>query len=294
MGRFKQSQKSSIATPGRFIRQVIPSNVCVEAITIPSPLITNYEEESIIGTGRFGMCSKVLLHGVIVCAKRLLDPACLAKSLLVHEATMLSKVRHPNIAYLLGVQTSKEPFQLLTLFYSVAGVSVTISDTLHSVNEIKGRAIELLKQTLTTNIWLGLMKDLAKALEYIHSKSIIHRDLKSDNVVFNKINETIHCVLVDFGKSNYVGKVSKYRLTSKEKETYRQDHKHIAPDLVDGVSIVSTASDMYSYGRLLKNIIQYFPLQAVATPIQKGIKKCLMYNSLERHTAVEMIQILAQ
>ena len=54
---------------------------------------------------------------------------------------------------------------------------------------------------------------------------------------------------MDFGKSNYVAYL--LRLTEKEKEIYRKDHKHIAPDLVDGVSDISTASDMYSYGRML-------------------------------------------
>ena len=78
------------------------------------------------------------MHGVLVCAKSLLDPASTAKPLLIHEATMLSKVRHPNIVHLLGVQTFKQPFQLLTFFfYSVAGVSVSVSDTLYSTHRAR-------------------------------------------------------------------------------------------------------------------------------------------------------------
>ena len=33
---------------------------------------------------------------------------------------------------------------------------------------------------------LTIMKNLAEALHFIHAKDIIHRDLKSDNVVLNR------------------------------------------------------------------------------------------------------------
>ena len=42
-------------------------------------------------------------------------------------------------------------------------------------------------------------------------------------------------------------RVKRYHLSEKEKEQYQSDYKHIAPDLVDGVSNVSPASDMYIY-----------------------------------------------
>ena len=73
-------------------------------------------------------------------------------------------------------------------------------------------------------------------------------------------------------------------MSEKEKEQYQSDYKHIAPDLVDGVSNVSPASDMYIYGQLFKNIIIYFPLCAdlISVSIKNSIKK---YNDSERPTA---------
>ena len=85
----------------------------------------------------------------------------------------------------------------------------------------------------------------------------------------------------------------RYHLSDKEKEEYRCNHKQIAPDLIDGVSNVSTASDMYSYGRLLKNIILYFPLsvELISTHLKKAIKQCLKYNDFDRPSAAFVCQL---
>ena len=108
-----------------------------------------------------------------------------------------------------------------------------------------------MKLELDVGVWLILMKNIAEALDFLHKKSIVHRDIKADNVVFNRHNQQVTCVLVDFGKSNFTTNIKRYNLTQEEKEIYHRDHKHIAPDLIDGVSDVSTRSDMYSYGRTL-------------------------------------------
>lgn len=138
------------------------------------------------------------------------------------------------------------------------------------------------------------MKNLAEAFQFLHRKNIVHRDLKSDNVVFNKQNNVITCILVDFNKSTYTTSVRRYSLTEEEKQKYRQDHKHIAPDLIDGVSDISTASDMYSYGRMFKNIIVYFPLKPdlISVPVRNAIKQCLKYKDRERPNADHFVQLL--
>ena len=211
------------------------------------------------------------------------------------HATILSRIRHPHICFLIGIQTTKEPFQLITSLYCIEGVSITVYDTFSVVNTIgiKKQVVASIRPSLTLSMWLVLLKNVAEALEFIHSKGIVHRDLKSDNVVIAKLGETIQGILIDFGKSNYVNKVSRYRLTDNEKKQYRQDHKHIAPDLVDGVSDVTTASDIYSYGYLIKSIIQYFPiaLESIDIALQKEIKKCLKYDNLQRPSAKELVEL---
>ena len=289
------------ATPSRCHVDITTVNELTKAFEIPPAMIKDSPQSEVIGEGRFGTCTKAFLHGTLVCAKILQScdsPSYHTKAAILHEAAILSKVRHPPICFLAGIQTTKEPFQLITVFYSVNNVSLSVYDTLSvaKLTEAKRHALELVRPSLTLQVWLAIMKNLAEALAFSHSKSIVHRDLKSDNVVLNKQGDSIHCVLVDFGKSNYVTKVRRYQLSEKEKEQYRRDHKHIAPDLVDGISDVSTASDMYSYGRVLKNIIIYFPLpiEAINTPIKKAIKQCLMYSDAERPTAQHLVQLLTE
>lgn len=275
------------------VNKITACEVFVDALSIPPSLIQ--ENGNLLGKGRFGTCTEVLLHGMVACAKTLKGSSYHSKSLILHEASMLSKVRHPHIALLIGVQTIKEPFQLITASYTIEGVSVSVYDTLStSAPEKNDAAVELVREYLTLPVWLMLMRNLAEALAFIHSKSIVHRDLKSDNVVLSKKDETIQCILIDFGKSNYVHKVGRYQLDEKEKELYRRDHKHIAPDLVDGISDITTACDMYSYGRLFKNVIHYFPLpiDLVSVPIQKAVKKCLKYNYPERPSANQIVDLL--
>lgn len=159
------------------------------------------DSQDVLGEGRYGSWMKVLLHGTLVCAKVLKASS---MSAVVHEATILSKVRHPNICFLIGLQITQQPFQLLTLLYSIRGDSISIYDTFSVVDTNKKDVVELIRSSLTLSTWLAVMNDVAEALQFIHSKEIVHRDLKSDSVLLTDMStRTIQGILVDFGKSNY-------------------------------------------------------------------------------------------
>ena len=56
---------------------------------------------------------------------------------------------------------------------------------------------EIYKHTITKNIILNISIRLIKILEDIHSMGIVHRDIKPQNILFDKDNENIY--LIDFG-----------------------------------------------------------------------------------------------
>ena len=98
------------------------------------------------------------------------------------------------------------------------------------------------------------MKKVIGALDHVHGLGVIHCDLKADNV-FYCMSDFLQPVIIDFGKSVYACSAKKFVLTKAKKAEYRQNHKHITSDLVDGLVKPSPASDLYSYGRLFKNVI---------------------------------------
>ena len=69
-----------------------------------------------------------------------------------------------------------------------------------------------------------------------------------------------------------------FMLTEAKKVEYRQNHKHIAPDLVAGLVKPSTASDVYSYRRLFKNGTCYYIISELPSSTKDIIKLCLRYN----------------
>lgn len=181
-----------MATPSRCRVDVVSMNELFKsALEVPTEII-GVQQDGFIGEGKFGKCKRVSLHGTMVCAKTFYGNS---RSLLLHEAAMLSRVRHPNVAFLIGIQTTKEPFQLLCALYSVENVSLSLYDMLNfaKITDEKKQVLDLLQPSLTLQVWLSIMKSLAEALSFIHEKSIVHRDLKSDNVVLNKRDSMIHC-----------------------------------------------------------------------------------------------------
>lgn len=65
-----------------------------------------------------------------------------------------------------------EPYYLVTNAYLIDGHSITIYDFMCTAISAKS--------------WSCIMLDIAHGLNYIHSRKIIHRDLKANNVVLHE------------------------------------------------------------------------------------------------------------
>lgn len=288
----------TLATPSSRSRY---SNIQVSAQSVwHIPPSFYHIETDILGEGSFGTCAKAYMQGIEVCLKQLKCAEVHSKSLL-REATILSKFNHSAICFLHGVQCEQKPYCLVMNLYTVDGFSVTIYDFLCLHTEVedsspKQQLVQSLHSEMCSSTWFRIMNDVAEGLHYIHCKhKIIHRDLKS-NIVFYQHAKCLKPVIIDFSKSACVDNAVKYKLTEDEKKRYRDIHKHIAPDLVDGISIPSPSSDMYSYGRIFKNIVCYTHLEITLLPtsVQALIKRCLKYLSTERPTAMYAKDILSE
>ena len=54
--------------------------------------------------------------------------------------------------------------------------------------------------------WCRIMFECADALYYIHSKEYLHNDLKGANFIINETQNSLHPVIIDFGKSTTIAK----------------------------------------------------------------------------------------
>lgn len=102
--------------------------------------------------------------------------------------------------------------------------------------------------------WINILKQITTGLNHMHTKyQVIHNDIKSDNICLASLFTTVTCVravIIDFGKACDLTNGKSYKLSDIQKERYKKDHPHIAPDLRDGACKQSTLSDVYALGRV--------------------------------------------
>ena len=76
-------------------------------------------------------------------------------------------------------------------------------------------------------------------------------------------NNTLHPVIIDFGKSTTIPQGKYYKLSQRDQDKYRKYHKHIAIEVVRGTHPQSEASDIYAFGLLLSLLCKYKPNEAL-------------------------------
>ena len=96
-----------------------------------------------------------------------------------------------------------------------------------------------------------LLQDVTEGLKHIHELRHLFKDLKEDNIDLYRAGS--ERVIIDFGKCMLETSCSLNRLSESKHKTYKRRHWHVSPELVSGMSKPSTASDIYSLGRVIKH-----------------------------------------
>lgn len=139
------------------------------------------------------------------------------------ESKKIYNLKHPNIIPI-NTASYDEEYIYITMPYFKRG-------SLYSLLQNKNLSVrKIIKYSL----------DFLSAVDYMHSRNIIHCDIKPNNILMG--NED-NAVLTDFGSALYLNHLGNARL----KNVY---YKHIAPEQCSN-SIISKKIDIYQIGTTL-------------------------------------------
>ncbi|KAI9350335.1 kinase-like domain-containing protein, partial [Obelidium mucronatum] len=99
------------------------------------------------------------------------------------EVDMLKDARHPNVVQFMGCSLLNNEILLVTEFVCGGTVKEWIQDETRKMSD---------------RLRVSIAMDVAKAMAYLHSRGIIHRDLKTDNLL---VTENKRIKVCDFGFS---------------------------------------------------------------------------------------------
>ncbi|KAG9141052.1 hypothetical protein Leryth_012636 [Lithospermum erythrorhizon] len=153
------------------------------------------------------------------------------------EAEILSKLHHPNVVAFYGVVQDGPGGTMATV------AEFMVDGSLRHVLLRKDRHLDRRKRLI-------IAMDAAFGMEYLHSKSVVHFDLKCDNLLVNLKDPTRPiCKVADFG-------LSKIRRNTLVSGGVRGTLPWMAPELLNGGSNkVSEKVDVFSFGIVLWEIL---------------------------------------
>ncbi|KAH9676994.1 protein kinase domain-containing protein [Citrus sinensis] len=203
------------------------------------------EEQKELGSGTFGTVYHGKWRGTDVAIKRIKKSCFTGRSseqerLTVEfwkEAEILSKLHHPNVVAFYGVVQDGPGGTLATV------AEYMVDGSLRHVLVRKDRFLDRRRRLI-------IAMDAAFGMEYLHSKNIVHFDLKCDNLLVNlKDPSRPICKVGDFGLS----KIKRNTLVS---GGVRGTLPWMAPELLSGSSSkVSEKVDVFSFGIVLWEIL---------------------------------------
>ena len=225
MDENKNEEKSEILDDtDDMVIETIPNNT-------DEPNIKKYRKIRLLGKGGFARCYELLdeethqsYAGKIIKKSSLIKSR--TKQRLISEIKIHRSLNHENIVkFYHYFEDSQNVYILLELCYN---------QTLHQLFKRRKKLTELEAQYYIFYI--------IKALQYLHSLKIIHRDLKLANIF---ITENMQIKLGDFGLATQL------EFDGERKRTLCGTPNYIAPEILDGKKGHSIEVDIWSIGIIL-------------------------------------------
>lgn len=174
-----------------------------------------------------------------VAVKRLYENNLKRVEQFMNEVEILTRLRHPNLVTLYGCTSRRSRELLLVYEYIPNG---TVADHLHGKRAVAG--------AIPWGVRLSIAIESADALAYLHDSDVIHRDVKTNNILL----EEDFCVKVaDFGLSRlFPNDVTHVSTAPQGTPGYVDPEYYQCYQLTD-------KSDVYSFGVVLCELISSKP-----------------------------------
>ncbi|CAM4574900.1 unnamed protein product [Leuciscus chuanchicus] len=198
--------------------------------------LIHYNEENLLGEGAFGKVYRGYFQGTPAAISKILCTAGLPDQDIQHEILVSLRLSHPNIVRLMAAARTDNAFLLAHEYIH----GTTLAGALHNDNSC-------VKLEGDDNYFVAL--DISMAIEYIHSKNVIHQDIKPDNVLIDQFSKK--AVLTDWGLANIRDTVvlrQGSRLTGGRIGPMGGTFLYMAPECLVEFEQASRGSDIWSLG----------------------------------------------
>ncbi|OMO87315.1 hypothetical protein CCACVL1_09129 [Corchorus capsularis] len=226
--------------------------------------------ESKLASGLYGDLYKGTFYGQDVAIK-LLRSEHLNENLqkeFSQEVNIMRRIQHKNVVQFIGACTRPPKLCIVTEFMSGG----SIYDLLHKQ-----------KSGLKLPLFCKVAIDISKGMSYLHENKIMHRDLKSANLL---MDEKGVVKVADFGVARVQAQSG---VMTAETGTYRW----MAPEVIEHKPYNHKA-DVFSFGVVLWELLtgklpyeNLTPLQAALGVVQKGLRP-----EIPKHTHPKVVELL--
>ena len=222
--------------------------------------------KELIGSGLFGeirICHQLStnrVYAVKIVSKAGLPSDILKKKQFEAQVKIMQKLDHPCLVKIFDF------FEDACHFYLV--MDYVKGGDLYAKLETCGRFNE--------KTAAKVMKQLFSALAYMHSKNIIHRDVKCDNILIEEFNQKIIVKLIDYDTVIKLGEKKKI------KGIYGTVY-YMAPELIEG--LYNEKCDVWSAGVVLYSMI------TKTFPYGGGCDEVIMRNIINSKINFEALKI---
>ncbi|KAH6822486.1 hypothetical protein C2S53_007813 [Perilla frutescens var. hirtella] len=230
----------------------------------------NFDSSQELGDGGFGtVYYGKLVDGREVAIKRLYEHNYRRVEQFMNEIKILSCLRHKNLVSLYGCTSTTSKELLLVYEYVING---TVADHLHGERAVRS--------PLTWDTRMKIAIETASALAYLHRSDIIHRDVKTSNILLDtnfsvkvadfglsrlSVNDATHISTAPQGTAGYVD------------PTYQQSYH------------LTTKSDVYSFGVVLIELVSSKPAVDISRHTNEINLANLAVSRIERRAFDELV-----